>query len=178
MTTGEGKGGIGQVGCEAGMNSAKRLQVGRGEVNRVTVRDECSLAIAVSRRLHRPLEPALELDRLEPGPEQASGLALEDAFEEPLQGGHWGAHGPSQSSRRPVWARSGPGGAAAGGRLAGESHGAAERSGRPTGMDEIGGPSSRMPGTCGRGHWSAVRYTLAPFGMPFGSGLFIAYPGA
>jgi hypothetical protein len=34
-----------------------------------------------------------------------------------------------------------------------------------------------MPRTCGRGHWSAVRYTLAPFGMPFGTGLFIAYPG-
>jgi hypothetical protein len=108
VTTGEGKGGIGQVGREVGMNSAKRLQVGRGEVNRVTVRDECSLAIAVSRRLHRSLEPALELDRLEPGPEQASGLALEDAFEEPLQGGHWGAHGPSQSSRRPGWAPAGP----------------------------------------------------------------------
>ena len=42
--------------------------------------------------LHRPLDPPLELDRLEAGPEQARGRPLEKAFEEPLDGGQ-GRHG-------------------------------------------------------------------------------------
>ena len=46
--------------------------------------------------LHRPLDPALELDRLEPGPEQARRWTLEEAFEEPLDGGQ-GRHGRSGS---------------------------------------------------------------------------------
>jgi len=41
--------------------------------------------------LHRPLEPALHLDRSDRRPEQPRGLALEEPFEESLDGGK-GSH--------------------------------------------------------------------------------------
>jgi hypothetical protein len=49
-------------------------------------------------RFHGSLDPALELDGLEPCAEQARRRTLEESFEEPLDGGQR-RHGRSQTSR-------------------------------------------------------------------------------
>ena len=72
-----------------------------GEVVRVEVDDEAVRAPACDPRrkplgLHRPLDPALELDGLQARSEQPRGRALEEAFEEPLDGGQR-RHGRSGS---------------------------------------------------------------------------------
>ena len=65
----------------------KRLEVGRVEVDRVPVGDADPVAARPPLALHRPLDPALDLDRLETGPEEAGRRALEEALEEALEPG-------------------------------------------------------------------------------------------
>ena len=65
----------------------------------VPVRHEGTVARGEAFRLHRALDPSLELDRLEPGTEDARRGALEEAFEEPLEGGQ-GGHDRSGDSIR------------------------------------------------------------------------------
>ena len=72
--------------------------------------DERSLCSGPPLALHRALDPALDLDRLEAGPEEAGRRPFEEAFEEPLDGPE-AAWSVAESSRgslaNPVRARPG-----------------------------------------------------------------------
>jgi hypothetical protein len=56
------------------------------------MRDERPTAVAHSTGFHRPFDPSLDLQGPELGMEESGGLALEEPFEEPLDGGK-GSHG-------------------------------------------------------------------------------------
>ena len=74
-------------------NSARSSGI---EADREPVRDEGPVGRGEPLGLHRALDPPLQLDGLQAGSKQASGWSLEEAFEEPLDGGqHW--HGRSRS---------------------------------------------------------------------------------
>ena len=91
MAAGKSEGGVGEIRRERWMGLPEGRQVRRREVDGVAVRHEGPVAVADPFGLHRPLHPPLELDRLELRPEQPCGLPLEEALEEPLQGGQ-GSH--------------------------------------------------------------------------------------
>ena len=74
-------------------NSARSVGV---EVDHEPVRDEGPIRRRQALALHRSFDPTLQLDRLEARAEEASRRALEQAFEEPLDGGEW-RHGRSRS---------------------------------------------------------------------------------
>ena len=57
------------------------------EVDHEPVRGERAIGGGQAFGLHRALDAALQLDRLEACPEQARRRTLEKAFEEPLDGG-------------------------------------------------------------------------------------------
>ena len=50
----------------------------------VTVGHEAALPVGVAPGLHRPLDAPEDLDRLEPGPEQAGARAFDEPLEEAL----------------------------------------------------------------------------------------------
>ena len=62
-------------------------QVRRVEVDHEPVRDEGPVRRRQPFRFHGALDAALELDRLQACAEEARGWSLEEAFEEPLDGG-------------------------------------------------------------------------------------------
>ena len=84
---GEGQGAVGQLGRERRLHLAERRQVVRVEADDEAVRHERAIGRGQALRLHRALDPPLQLDGLQAGSEQASGWSLEEAFEEPLDGG-------------------------------------------------------------------------------------------
>jgi len=61
------------------------------QANREPMRDDGPDPVARTGLLHRPLEPALDLDGTDGRPEQPRGLALEKPFEKALDGGN-GSH--------------------------------------------------------------------------------------
>ena len=67
------------VGCVA-----QGGQIGRIEVDRILVGDPDPLIAGPPFALHCTLDPALDLDRLEPGSEEASRGAFEEALEQAL----------------------------------------------------------------------------------------------
>ena len=109
----EDEGAVGELGRERAGHVAERLEIGRMEVDDEPVRGERAIRGGQPLGLHGALDPPLQLDRLEACPEQARGRTLEEAFEEPLDGGQR-RHGRSRSlaggSRwTPVMAPSPPG---------------------------------------------------------------------
>src|SRR5215210_1486555 len=58
-----------------------------------TLRHPRAVSLDDPAELHRPLDPTLELDRLEPRAEHAGGAALEEALQESLQIGEQGHEG-------------------------------------------------------------------------------------
>ena len=137
---GEDQGTIGELRREGAGHVPEAVEVVRVEVDDEPVRDERPVGGGQALGLHRALDPALELDRLESGPEQARGRSLEEAFEEPLDGGER-RHGRSR-------------------RLA---------EGPPSGPSSSAGPDhprvvTAVPPAEGRG--GPCGYTLAPFGRP------------
>ncbi len=87
MRSGERQGTIGELRCERARHVAEIGEIGRVQVDDESVGDEGSIGSRQALCLHRPLDPALELDRLEARAEEASRRALKDPFEEPLDGG-------------------------------------------------------------------------------------------
>ena len=87
---GEDQGAVGQLRGEGRTELAERGHVSGVQMDGVAVRNEGTVARGEAFRLHRTLDPSLELDRLEPGPEDPRRGALEEAFEEPLEGGQRG----------------------------------------------------------------------------------------
>jgi hypothetical protein len=85
--TGEGEGGVGEVARQLRGGPAQTGQVVRGEMEGISIRDPDPVGASPPLPLHRPLDPALELDRLEPGPEQPGRGTLEEALEEALEVG-------------------------------------------------------------------------------------------
>jgi hypothetical protein len=69
----------------------ERGEVVGGQPDDEAMRDDRSPAIADPVRLHRALDPSLDLDRTETRPEDPGGLALEQPLEKPLDGGK-GSH--------------------------------------------------------------------------------------
>ena len=86
----EHQGAIGQLRGEGRTELAERGHVTGVQMDGVAVRNEGTVARGEALRLHRALDPSLELDRLEPRPEDPRRRALEEAFEEPLEGGQGG----------------------------------------------------------------------------------------
>ena len=84
---GERQRAVGELGGEGAGHVAELGQVGRVEVDDEAVRDERPVRGRQALRLHRAFDPALELDRLDARAEEASRRALEESFEEPLDGG-------------------------------------------------------------------------------------------
>ena len=91
VAAGELEGGVGEVGGKRRVGLVERGEVRHVEMDGEPVRDDRAVAVAHPTRFHRPLDAALELDRLELRVEQAGRLPLEEAFEEPLEGGE-GSH--------------------------------------------------------------------------------------
>ena len=87
---GEHQGAVGQLRGKGRTELAECGHVIGVEMDGVAVRNEGTVARGEALRLHRALDPSLELDRLEPGPEDPRRGALEEAFEEPLEGGQRG----------------------------------------------------------------------------------------
>ena len=121
------------------------------EMDDEPVRDERPVGGRQALALHRTLDPALELDGLQARPEEAGGRALEEAFEEPLDGGEW-RHGRSRSLPQgpsmPVRPRIRP-----------------LTFGAPRGVPTV------------EGRWRTVRYTLDPLGRLRRPGVVRANPG-
>ena len=76
---------VGQVPGDLVGGIAQRRQVGRIEVDGVQVGDPHPVVTGPPFALHRTLDPALDLDRLEPGSEQASRGPFEEALEQALE---------------------------------------------------------------------------------------------
>ena len=93
---------VGEFSRERPLMSPKPGEIVRVEVDDEPVRDECPVRGRQPFRLHRALDPPLELDRLESGPEEPSRRALEESFEEPLDGGER-RHGRSRRYQRVLW---------------------------------------------------------------------------
>ena len=74
------------------------VEVHRVKTHAIPARDEGASGLVHARALHRALHAALELDRLDVCAEQASGGALEDAFEDPFDVGERG-HGAANRTR-------------------------------------------------------------------------------
>ena len=91
VAAGELQGGVGEVGGKRRVGLVERGEVRHVEMDGEPVRDDRAVAVAHPTRFHRPLDAALELDRLELRVEQAGRLPLEEALEEPLEGGE-GSH--------------------------------------------------------------------------------------
>jgi len=88
--------GIGQFGLQGRDQLAESIDIRGVQANHVAVRYENPVRCTEPSGLHGPLDPALELDRLESSVKQAGGRPLEEALEEPLQGGEW-THGRARS---------------------------------------------------------------------------------
>ena len=86
----EHEGTVGQLRGERRTELAERGHVSGVQMDGVPVRDEGTVARGEALRLHRALDASLKLDRLEPGSEEPRRRALDEAFEEPLEGGQWG----------------------------------------------------------------------------------------
>ncbi len=71
MRPGEGEGSVGQAGGEPGVGAAQGGQVRGREPDDQSMRDDRALPVADPARFHRAFDPTLDLDRAEPGPEQA-----------------------------------------------------------------------------------------------------------
>ncbi len=91
MAASKPKSGVGEIGRERRMGLPQGGEVRRREVDGVAIRHERPVAVTDPFGLHRPLHPPLQLDRLELRSEEPCGLPLENALEEPLQGGQ-GSH--------------------------------------------------------------------------------------
>ena len=91
MGPGVGESRIGEARGQARCRGAERGEVVGGQPDDEAVRHDRPPAIADPVGLHRPLDPSLDLDRTETGPEDPGGLALEEPFEKPLDGGK-GSH--------------------------------------------------------------------------------------
>ena len=87
---------IGELRRERRGHVPEALEIDRVEVDDEPVRDERAVGGGQALRFHRALDAALELDGLQSCAEQARGWTLEEAFEEPLDGGER-RHGRSQS---------------------------------------------------------------------------------
>jgi hypothetical protein len=87
----EGEGRIRELRGEPGLGGAEGTQVVGGQADDDPVRDDRAVAVTDPVRLHGALETPLDLDRSKPGPEKSCGLALEEPFEKPLDGGK-GSH--------------------------------------------------------------------------------------
>ncbi len=93
---GEGEGSVGQLGGERRLHVAEAGEVVRVEANHEPIGDQGAIRRGEPLGLHRALDPPLQLDGLQAGSKQASGWSLEEAFEEPLDGGQrW--HGRCRS---------------------------------------------------------------------------------
>ena len=141
MRAREEQGRVGELGGERLLHLLEALEVGGVEVDDEPVRHERPVRCRQPLRLHRALDATLQLDRLESGPEQPSGRALEETFEEPLDGGQR-RHGRwrtlPQGRRKPARAR------------------------RRHGQVATPGPSASRAGTPVRGTPGPLRYTLLP----------------
>ncbi len=91
VRAGERERGVREPGREPGLGRTKCSQIVRRKTHDDPVRNDGALPVADPVRLHGALDPALDLDRAEPGPEESGGLALEEPFEKPLDGGK-GSH--------------------------------------------------------------------------------------
>ena len=91
MCSGEGEGAVGQPRREVGHCGPERREIVRLQADREAVRHDRSSAVAGQALFHGPLEPPLNLDRADRRSEQPRGLALEEPFEEVLDGGK-GSH--------------------------------------------------------------------------------------
>ena len=74
---GEGQRAVGQLARERRLHVPERRQVVRVEADDEPVGHERPVGGGQALRLHRTLDPPLQLDGLQPGPEQASGWSLE-----------------------------------------------------------------------------------------------------
>ena len=78
------------VGEFRGERIGHRSQVGhvRGvQPDRIAVRDERPIGRRPPMRLHRPFDPALQLEGLDPRPKEAGGWPLDESLDESLDGG-------------------------------------------------------------------------------------------
>ena len=105
MTPGEDERGVGEIAGDLVEGVPEALDVGRVEVDRVPVRDADPVAARPPLALHGALDPALDLDRLETGPEEASRGSFEEALEQALEA-RQGSHGRPESSRGSARSRS------------------------------------------------------------------------
>ena len=76
-----------QLGSDVLDGVAERFQVDRCEVDREAIGDHHPLARGLPLALHDALDPALDLDRLEAGPEEACRGTFEEALEHALEAG-------------------------------------------------------------------------------------------
>ena len=65
VAPGKGQGFVGQIGGELGRPSSEGSDISRREVDSISIRNPRPAGHDVSLVLHRPLDPALDLDRLE-----------------------------------------------------------------------------------------------------------------
>ena len=93
---GEQEGPVRELGGQRPGHLAEAGQVVGVEVDDEAVRHERPVGAGQPLGLHRALDAALQLDGLEAGAEEPRGRTLEEAFEEPLDGGQR-RHGRSRS---------------------------------------------------------------------------------
>ena len=108
---GEHESGIGELARERVLHFGEPLEVVRVQADDEAVRHEGPIGRGQPFGLHRPLDPALQLHGLHPGAEQTSRRALEEAFEEPLDGGqrrHGWWRSLAEGRRRAPHERPGP----------------------------------------------------------------------
>ena len=91
VAPGECERGVGKGRGELRCGGLEGAEVVRIEVDFEAMRDDRADSIADPTFLHRPLEPALDLDGTDGRPEQPRRLALEEPFEKTLDGGK-GSH--------------------------------------------------------------------------------------
>ena len=91
MAASEREAGIREGRGKLGRGGAEGSQVIGIQANGEPVRNDGPDPVAASPLLHRPFEPALDLDGTDGRPEQPRGLALEEPFEKALDGGK-GSH--------------------------------------------------------------------------------------
>ena len=87
MAAGEPECPVGQVVCQALGHVTKGGEVVGVEVNAEAIRNDRPIGAGHAIRLHRSLDPSLQLDGLQTRSEESGGWPLEESFKEPLQGG-------------------------------------------------------------------------------------------
>ena len=91
MGTGERERAVGEGCGESGRRGSEGGEIAGMKADDKVVGNDCPGAVADPIALHRSLEPAQNLDRPDCRSEQQRGLALEEPFEEALDGGK-GSH--------------------------------------------------------------------------------------